>query len=133
MPFRPLSLDFGAMVAIVYCGMAGLVWANPVPPAASTHQKAPAAKPPRETRLLCNVVYQPAGSAWLREVVLVDSGKALQAIRIDGVPVYTFMRQGPVIRTALDNERIELDLARPGWTSDFRGLAQGMGHCVVEG
>jgi len=133
MPFRLLSLDFEAMVAIVCSGMTGLVWTNPVPPAASTHQKAPAAKPPRETRLLCNVVYQPAGSAWLREVVLVDSGKALQAIRIDGVPVYTFMRQGSVIRTALDNERIELDLDRPGWASDFRGLAQGMGHCVVEG
>ncbi len=93
---------------------------------------ATATQPARETRLVCTVAYQPSGHAWVREVVLVDSGKALQAVRIDGVPVYAFMRQGPVIRTALDNERIEIDLARPGWASDFRGLALGVGHCVVQ-
>jgi hypothetical protein len=93
---------------------------------------ATATQPARETRLVCTVAYQPSGNAWVREVVLVDSGKALQAVRIDGVPVYAFMRQGPVIRTALDNERIEIDLARPGWVSDFRGLALGVGHCVVQ-
>ena len=86
----------------------------------------------RETRLLCNVVYQPSGHTWPREVVLVDSRKTLQAVRVDGVPVYSFTRQGPLIRTALDNERIEIDLSRPGWASDFRGLATGLGHCTLQ-
>lgn len=122
MSFLPPTLFGVGMAAITCCGGA---WA-------AGNQNPPSAESLRETRLLCNVAYQPAGSAWLREVVLVDSGKILRVVRIDGVQVYTFLRQGAVIRTALDNERIEIDLSRPGWTSDFRGLAQGTGHCVVE-
>ena len=93
---------------------------------------ATATKPLRETRLLCRVVYQPGGNVWVREVVLADSRQTLQAVRVDGVPVYSFTRQGPLIRTALDNERIEIDLAQPSWSSDFRGLATGLGNCAVQ-
>lgn len=87
----------------------------------------------RETRLICRVVYQPGGNVWVREVVLADSRQTLQTVRVDGVPVYSFTRQGPLIRTALDNERIEIDLGQPpGWASNFRGLASGLGHCAVQ-
>lgn len=93
---------------------------------------ATASKPVRETRLLCRVLYQPGDNLWVREVVLADRRKTLQAVRVDGVPVYSFTRQGSLIRTALDNERIEIDLGRPGWASDFRGLATGLGTCAVQ-
>ncbi len=116
--FVPLPLCLKALAAIVLL-------------AATATATATTPKPVRETRLVCTVAYQPSGNAWVREVVLVDSGKVLQTIRIDGVPVYSFTRQGLVIRTALDNERIEIDLGQPGWLSDFRGLASGMGHCTV--
>lgn len=50
---------------------------------------------------------------------------------LDGVLVYRFALNGPVVLTSLDNERIQLDLSQPAWRSDFRGLADGQGLCVL--
>ena len=57
--------------------------------------------------------------------------RRVQAVAIDGLPVYSFNVQGTTVLTALDNERIQLDLTRAQWSSDFRGLATGQGRCDV--
>ena len=85
-----------------------------------------------QTRLVCHVAYQPTGASWDRQVTLGHSGKRLQAVSIDGVAVYSFGLQDKVVMTALDNERIQIDLARPGWVSDFRGVASGLGWCELQ-
>lgn len=84
-----------------------------------------------DTRLRCDVVYLPAHSTWTREVVLTHAGQRLRTVAIDGVAVYTFALNGPVVLTSLDNERIQLDLSQPAWRSDFRGLAFGQGLCTL--
>lgn len=84
-----------------------------------------------DTRLRCDVVYLPAQSTWVREVVLTHAGKRLRTVTIDGVAVYTFALSGPVVLTSMDNERIQLDLSQPAWRSDFRGLASGQGLCAL--
>ncbi len=84
-----------------------------------------------DTHLRCDVVYLPAHSPWVREVVLTHRGKRLRTVTIDGVVVYTFALSGPVVLTSLDNERIQLDLSQPAWRSDFRGLATGRGLCTL--
>ena len=80
-------------------------------------------------RMLCEAVYLPARTVWVREVTLELSDRALTGVRIDGVPVYTFAVAGTLIMTALDNERIRIDVARQTWQSDFRGEARGQGRC----
>lgn len=109
----------GALACLLALGWGAQVWANP-PAAAST-----------DTRLRCDVVYLPAHSTWTREVVLTHAGKRLRTVAIDGVAVYTFALNGPVVLTSLDNERIQLDLSQPAWRSDFRGLATGQGLCAL--
>jgi hypothetical protein len=78
------------------------------------------------------VSYLPTRSTWVRAVTLTHAGKRLRSVSIDGVAVYTFALSGPVVLTSLDNERIQLDLSQPAWTSDFRGLATGQGLCVLQ-
>ena len=77
------------------------------------------------------MVYLPTRSTWVREVTLNHSQGRLRSVAIDGVPVYSFALAGAVVLTALDNERIQLDLSQPAWRSDFRGLAEGQGLCVL--
>ena len=99
---------------------AGLAQASPPP-----------ATLPSAVHLACEPVYLPARSVLARSVDIAYDQKKVRSVLIDGVPVYTFSVRGTTIFTALDNERIEIDLALPGWASDFRGQAQGTGHCVV--
>lgn len=82
-------------------------------------------------QLRCEVVYLPTRGIWVREVTLNHSHGRLRSVAIDGVPVYSFALAGAVVLTALDNERIQLDLSQPAWRSDFRGLAEGQGLCVL--
>jgi hypothetical protein len=108
-------------LALGVCAWAFAVQANGAP------ESVP--KGPVETVLRCEVNYLPERSTWVREVVLVHDARALRAVRIDGVAVYTFNVAGTVVLTSLDNERIQIDVARPGWTSNFRDLATGQGGC----
>ena len=80
-------------------------------------------------RLLCDAVYQPARTNWLRTVDIAFDGRRVRRVLIDGVPVYTFTVFETTILTALDNERIQIDTATQLWTSDFRGQATGAGRC----
>jgi len=81
----------------------------------------------------CSVAYLPERRTWHRQVELAFSQGRLQALQIDGQAPYTFQVQGPLILTALDNERIQIDVQTLNWTSDFRNRAQGNGRCEVEG
>ncbi len=89
----------------------------------------PASADVRSVRMLCEAVYLPARAVWVRAVELEHSDQALTAVRIDGVPVFTFVVDGTLVMTSLDNERIQIDVARQSWHSDFRGLAQSQGRC----
>jgi len=88
------------------------------PPAAATH-----------VDFVCEAVYLPARSSWVRTVRVHYDGRRVRRVEVDGLPVYTFAVRGSTILTALDNERIQLDLAQQTWTSDFRGLATAQGRC----
>lgn len=83
-------------------------------------------------RYRCEAVYLPARSTWVRSVEIDHDARRVLALRVDGVPVYSFAVDGTTIRTALDNERITLDTAGGQWQSDFRGLAQAQGRCERE-
>ncbi|GEM_PF-5660779 len=80
-------------------------------------------------RYRCEAVYLPARSTWVRSVEIEHDARRVVALRVDGVPVYSFAVDGTVVRTALDNERITFDTASGQWQSDFRGLAQSQGRC----
>ncbi|TNF61364.1 MAG: hypothetical protein EP306_06895 [Burkholderiales bacterium] len=82
-----------------------------------------------QVRLLCEAVYEPARTVWSRAVEIDHDDRAVRAVRIDGVPVYSFAVDGNLIMTSLDNERIQVDVALQSWHSDFRGLAEGQGRC----
>lgn len=82
-----------------------------------------------QARLLCEVVYLPARSVWHRAVDIFHDERRVTEVRVDGVPVYSFAVRGTLILTALDNERIRIDVAGQTWTSDFRGMASGQGRC----
>ena len=84
---------------------------------------------PAHVDLLCDAVYLPARSSWVRAVRISHDDRRVQAVTIDGLPVYTFNVQGTTVLTALDNERIQIDLAQQSWRSDFRGLATSEGRC----
>jgi len=83
----------------------------------------------KPVRLLCEAVYLPARTVWSRAIELEHDDQALTAVRIDGVPVHTFSVDGTLVMTSLDNERIQIDVARQTWHSNFRGLAQSQGRC----
>jgi hypothetical protein len=77
----------------------------------------------------CAVAYLPQRSTWTRRVVLRWIGDEFQEMEIDGIRPHAVQPQGTVLATALDNERIQLDLATMEWASDYRGLATGRGRC----
>lgn len=79
--------------------------------------------------LVCEAVYLPARSVWVRTVGIEYDQKRVLSVAIDGVPVYSFNVRDTLILTALDNERIQIDTATQSWTSDFRGLASSQGRC----
>ncbi len=81
----------------------------------------------------CAPFYLPARSRWQRQVALDHDGQRLLALRIDGLAVHSFQVEGEQVFTALDNERIALDLAQGLWQSDFRGKASGQGACTRSG
>lgn len=104
-------------VCLVACG-GGTAWA--------AKRQAP---PIQVTRLHCELVYMPQRHAWDREVTLHHSRNRLQAVEVDGVPVHSFRLAGHTVLTALDNERIQIDLDAGRWQSDLRGLVEGQGAC----
>lgn len=100
-----------------------LCWASGLAPAA----------PVAHLNLRCEAVYLPARSSWLRTVRIAFDDQRVSSVAVDGQQAYAFAVRGHIILTALDNERIELDLENQTWTSDFRGLATGQGRCEREG
>lgn len=81
------------------------------------------------SRYLCEAVYQPARSVWVRSVTLVYDDKKIIEVQIDAVPVYSFNVHGTRVLTSQDNERIAFDAAQLSWESDWRGLMQSSGRC----
>ena len=79
--------------------------------------------------LTCAVAYMPQRSTWVREVRIEWDAKAVRRLRIDGVEPYGFSLLPSGVMTAVDNERIQIDLAALQWQSDFRGHATGQGRC----
>lgn len=101
----------------VLLGMAVLAPASPAWAATSTQT------------LVCDVSYLPSRANWVRTVTVDHDNKRLRGVAVDGVAVHSFAVSGTVILTSQDNERIQLDVAQLAWSSDFRGLATGQGHC----
>ncbi len=98
--------------------------------AAEPAKKNPPAPPATGTvTLVCDAVYMPARSTWSRTVTVGYDQRRIRDVAIDGQPVYSFAIQETVILTALDNERIQIDVASQTWSSDFRGLATAQGRC----
>jgi len=88
---------------------------------------------PGQVELVCEAVYLPARTTWVRRVTIDYDARRVKAVQIDGVPVYSFAIAGTVILTSLDNERVQIDTAAQTWTSDFRGLASAQGRCERAG
>ena len=84
---------------------------------------------PETLRLSCAVAYMPARSTWVRQVQIDVDESTLLAVRIDGLEPYSFAIEPDGLSTAIDNERIWIDLRQSQWVSDFRGLATGQGRC----
>jgi inner membrane protein len=80
--------------------------------------------------MTCDVAYLPQRSSWQRRVTIRWEGDLFKGLEIDGLRPHAVSAQGPWLVTALDNERIQLDLAALEWTSDFRGQATGRGRCA---
>jgi hypothetical protein len=98
--------------------------------AAEPAKKSPAALPATGTvTLVCEAVYMPARATWARTVTVGYDQRRIREVAIDGQTVYNFVIQATVILTALDNERIQIDVASQTWSSDFRGLAMAQGRC----
>ena len=96
----------------------------------ATASAAPEAEPDRQILALrCAVAYLPARSTWVREVQIEWDTRRVQALRIDGLVPYSFALLPEGVSTAIDNERIEIDLRALTWRSDFRGQASGQGRC----
>lgn len=87
---------------------------------------------PATLTLVCQVFYQPARSIWVRKVQLDMLDDRVQALQVDGLKPYSFTAypEGLVL-TAIDNERIAIDLKQASWSSDFRDHASGQGQCEV--
>jgi len=105
-------------------GFGLLVWAALTPVLIN-----PAFAAPTSVVLTCAVAYMPQRSTWVREVRIDWDQKAIRRLRIDGVEPYGFSLMPRGVMTAVDNERIQIDLATRQWQSDFRGLASGQGRC----
>ncbi len=82
--------------------------------------------------LLCEVAYMPTRSTWAREVALDVLDATPTRVVIDGVQAYSFAINGAQLLTAIDNERIALDLDALTWQSDFRDMAFGQGRCSAQ-
>ena len=82
--------------------------------------------------LRCDVAYLPSRSTWERDVAVELMDASPSRISIDGVAAYSFVIDGAQLWTAIDNERIVLDMAALSWQSDFRGMATGQGRCSVQ-
>lgn len=100
--------------------------------AAHAAQPVPAATPPSAAGIIsltCNAFYLPARSIWKRTVLLELDDKGVRALQIDGVAVYSFAIDGTAILTAIDSERIQIDMALLTWSSDLRGIVSSQGRC----
>ena len=89
----------------------------------------PAWAAPSAVVLSCAVAYMPQRSTWVREVRIDWDKKAIRRLRIDGLEPYGFSLVPNGVMTAVDNERIQIDLSTRQWQSDFRGHAFGQGRC----
>jgi hypothetical protein len=89
----------------------------------------PAWAAPSVVVLSCAVAYMPQRSTWVREVRIDWDQKAIRRLRIDGVEPHGFSLIPQGVMTAVDNERIQIDLSTRQWQSDFRGHATGQGRC----
>ena len=89
----------------------------------------PVLSAPSSVVLLCAVVYMPQRSTWVREVRIDWDRKAIRNLRVDGVEPHGFSLIPRGVMTAVDNERIQIDLSTRQWQSDFRGHATGQGRC----
>ncbi len=89
----------------------------------------PALAAPSSVVLSCAVAYLPQRSTWVREVRIDWDKKTVRRLRIDGVEPYGFSLLPGGVMTAIDNERIQIDLVARQWQSDFRGQATGQGRC----
>ena len=98
------------------------------PPAGPTVTVAAAAS--NVVSLTCNPFYLPARSIWPRKVAIEVDADGVRSVEIDGVAVYTFNVNGTVILTAVDGERIQIDIDALTWNSDLRGLVTGRGGCT---
>ncbi len=85
---------------------------------------------PGRLLLTCSPFYLPARSIWPRKVAIQTDADGVRSVEIDGVAVYTFSVNGTVVLTAVDGERIQIDIEALSWTSDLRGLASGRGGCA---
>ena len=84
----------------------------------------------KSKQFTCAAFYLPARSIWNRQVDIRFQKKQPVSVHIDGLPVFAFASDGPVILTAIDNERIQIDTQALLWTSDFRGMASSQGACL---
>jgi hypothetical protein len=91
----------------------------------------PAVAAPSSVVLRCAVAYMPQRSTWVREVRIDWDKKAIRSLHIDGVQPHGFSPIPQGVMTAVDNERIQIDLVTRQWQSDFRGHASGQGRCEV--
>lgn len=108
----------------------GMVWAALCLAASGVPAATPGAtKGVAHVDLICDAVYQPARSSWARSVRISYDDQRVRNVEIDGLPVFSFSVQGKTVLTALDNERIQIDLGTLAWTSDLRGLASAQGRC----
>lgn len=89
----------------------------------------PAVAAPSSVVLSCAVAYLPQRSTWVREVRIDWDKKAIRNLRIDGLEPHGFSLTPQGVMTAVDNERIQIDLVARQWQSDFRGHATGQGRC----
>ena len=88
-----------------------------------------AAAAPSQVVLSCAVAYLPQRSTWVREVRIDWDKKAIRSLHIDGLQPHGFSLIPQGVMTAVDNERIQIDLVTRQWQSDFRGHATGQGRC----
>ena len=84
----------------------------------------------KTTQFTCAAFYLPTRSIWNRQVDIRYQKSQPVSVHIDGLPVYAFSLAGPVVMTAIDNERIQIHTQALLWTSDFRGVASSQGTCL---